>query len=333
MHWRRTNFSALRECGRRLSAPTGFAIYHALSGLRCLGDRIPRALPWAGLSHPFGVAWRIWRDLCRCQWTGLNVRNEVGARRRLPHSLPVVLGALLWLGVHPVHAGNDEDFRAGNKLYDEGKFTEAVALYEKIEPRTAHVYFNLGNVYFRNGQLGKAILSYERARRLSPSDPDILANLKFAQERAGVDAVNTPSKALSRFAATVFFSRTLDGWSVALVVAVWLTSLAVAAATWVRPARTIFAWVAAVLFVWLAFTCVALAYRTTRERAAPSAVVTVKLAEARFAPLADATVHFKLAVGSKVAIRENRGEWLFVERMDGQQGWARKETVESVGVQ
>ena len=42
---------------------------------------------------------------------------------------------------------------------------------------------------------------------------------------------------------------------------------------------------------------------------------------ARFAPLPDSTVHFRLAEGTIVSIREDRGGWLFVERADGQQGW------------
>src|SRR5439155_26228316 len=82
------------------------------------------------------------------------------------------------------------DFKAANALYDAGKFAEAASAYEKIEPKTASVYFNLGNACFRQDKLGWAVLNYERARRLEPRDPDILANLKFAAQRLGVDEAN-----------------------------------------------------------------------------------------------------------------------------------------------
>jgi SH3-like domain-containing protein len=49
--------------------------------------------------------------------------------------------------------------------------------------------------------------------------------------------------------------------------------------------------------------------------------------EARFAPLSDSTIHFRLAEGTRVAIREDRGQWLFVERADGQQGWVKAEAI------
>ena len=126
-------------------------------------------------------------------------------------------------------ASPSDDFRAANQLYDAGKFAEAAAAYEKIEPKTAHVYYNLGNAWFRQGKLGEAILNYERARRLAPRDPDILANLKFAEQRLGVDEVNTPPRAIQRFLRSAIASRTASEWSVFELTALWLTVLAVGA--------------------------------------------------------------------------------------------------------
>src|SRR5882724_4891553 len=98
------------------------------------------------------------------------------------HIYKVVI--LVWLlGLSAVMAAPSGDLKAANQLYDSGKFAEAAAAYEKIEPKTAYVYYNLGNAWFRQGKLGLAILNYERARRLTPRDPDILANLKFAEQR------------------------------------------------------------------------------------------------------------------------------------------------------
>ena len=67
-----------------------------------------------------------------------------------------------------------------------------------------------------------------------------------------------------------------------------------------------------------------------RERAAPPAIVAAGKTEARFAPAADATVHFQLPEGAKVAIREDRSAWMEVARADGQQGWVKSESLERV---
>lgn len=226
---------------------------------------------------------------------------------------------------------SSDDFKTANQFYDVGKFAEAAAAYEKIEPKTAHVYYNLGNAWFRQGKLGWAILNYERARRLAPRDPDILANLKFAEQRLGVDELNTPPHAIQRFLRSAIASRTASEWSVFELTALWLTILAVCASVFFPKTRTGALTVAAAGFVGLTISTVALGSEVIGEPAVPRAIVVVGETEARFAPMPDSTVHFKLGEGTNVGIREDRGQWLFVERADGQQGWVRTESVGRIG--
>jgi len=216
-----------------------------------------------------------------------------------------------------------DDFKSANGLYDAGKFADAAAVYEKIEPKSAHVYYNLGNALFRQGKVGLAILNYEQARRLSPRDPDILANLRFAQTKLGVDEVNAPPKAWQRYLRSTVESRTLREWAVYELVGLWLTLLAVGACLYFPKMRTGLLILSVAGFVGFAVSTFALVNR----RALAEAIVTISDSEARFAPLQDSTVHFRLAEGTKVAIREDRGQWLFVERADGQQGWVKAEAI------
>ena len=223
-----------------------------------------------------------------------------------------------------------DDFKAANALYDAGKFAEAAAAYEKIEPKTAHVYYNLGNAQFRQHKLGLAILNYERARRLSPRDPDILANLKFAEQRAGAEDVNMPPRAVQRLMHSVVESQTLREWSAYELAGVWLTALLVGACIYFPRMRAGFLIVAVACFLAFGVSTSALCYRWLGDRTAPEGIVITTDAEARFAPLPESTVHFKLAEGTKVAIREDRSQWLFVERADGQQGWVQTDAIERI---
>ena len=96
-----------------------------------------------------------------------------------------VLSALLWLGATTAGvAQTPEDiFKRGNAAYEQGRYGEAAEAYRSLlryDVRDAIVEFNLGNAEFRVGNLGMAILHYERARRLDPVDRDIRANLEFA---------------------------------------------------------------------------------------------------------------------------------------------------------
>ena len=56
---------------------------------------------------------------------------------------------------------------------------------------SAPVLFDLGNSYYREGNLPQAILAYQRAQWLAPNDPDIAANLRLAQQQAGLTFAET----------------------------------------------------------------------------------------------------------------------------------------------
>jgi hypothetical protein len=51
---------------------------------------------------------------------------------------------------------------------------------------SAQALYNLANAYARSKKPGLAVLNYERARLLDPTDPDIAANLRHVQEAAGL---------------------------------------------------------------------------------------------------------------------------------------------------
>lgn len=220
-----------------------------------------------------------------------------------------------------------DEFKSASALYDAGKFADAAVAFERITPKTAAVLFNLGNAHFRSEQLGYAVLDFERARQLAPTDPDILANLRFAEERLGVAEVNVRANPLARFWESVTGSRTIGQWERYEVAGVWLTVVLVAGAVWLPRWRTGFTIVAVATGVWLVLTAAILVYRST---APPEAIVLTGKTEARFAPLADATVHFQVGEGTKVCIREDRGQWWLVERADGQQGWIKADAAERV---
>ena len=124
-------------------------------------------------------------------------------------------------------------FDQANRLYEQGKFTEAVGAYEQLLAQgkaSAPLYFNLGNAWFRAGRLGQAILNYRLAERLSPRDPDIRANLRFA--RNTVAGGNASAPASWRDWA---LRLTINEWACLAAVGLWAT-FAVLAIGQIAPA-------------------------------------------------------------------------------------------------
>ena len=88
-----------------------------------------------------------------------------------------------------VRADLMDDFTAANELYEGKDYAAAIEKYEGVIGQgleSAALYFNLGNAYFKSGDLGHAVLYYMRAQRLDPGDDDINHNLEFARQFTSV---------------------------------------------------------------------------------------------------------------------------------------------------
>jgi tetratricopeptide (TPR) repeat protein len=82
-----------------------------------------------------------------------------------------------------------EDFGAAQQALVQGQYTQAIDLYlELIQQHgvSAPVLYNLANSYALNGEIGFAILYYERALQVAPGDADIRANLEQVRKDAGL---------------------------------------------------------------------------------------------------------------------------------------------------
>ena len=80
-------------------------------------------------------------------------------------------------------------FKQGNEAYSKGDFSAAIEHYEQLTATSGYgsgVLFNLANSYAQSGQTGKAILNYERALRLAPTNSDIQSNLQLIKKESGL---------------------------------------------------------------------------------------------------------------------------------------------------
>ncbi len=90
--------------------------------------------------------------------------------------------------------------------YEKGEYQAAVDGFEELAEKgapTPDLGYDLGNAYLKLGDLGRAILWYERAARLAPGDPDVRYNLELARSRTR-DAAPSESTDWSRL---LFFWR------------------------------------------------------------------------------------------------------------------------------
>ena len=236
---------------------------------------------------------------------------------------------LKWLAVMMVggllaSAHANELFEQANKDYEAGQFRAAAKGYEEMiqnEGARVGVLQNLGSAYYRLGDDGRAILAFERALLLNPSNPDLQANLKLAQDEAAVfpAAADTGWHVkLARFSA-------LQWSQYALSAAVLLPLLA---AAWVYLPKKI-RWatlpLAGFSLLVLALSIYALRLRGEEET---RGIVLANPTEVKISPFAKAETRGTLVAGREVKLAKEESEYVWIIGDAGaMEGWVKKDSL------
>jgi hypothetical protein len=247
----------------------------------------------------------------------------------------ILLVGLFMAGTTAEARSSDSAFARATELYRAGAFNDAAQSLESIVAQgfaSGEVYFNLGNAYYRDGNVGRAILAFERAARLLPSDDDVAHNLRLARLKA-VDRIDpvpefflvawlrSISEVLPPSAARTLF---LVFWAAVFgsLVALFLGRTAAI----VRSAR--FAFFAAVPLavvlggLWMA--------QLTALNEDHSGVILTPTVTARSSPDANAVDAFVIHEGLKVEIGVTVDGWTRITLADGKVGWVREGDVERI---
>jgi tetratricopeptide (TPR) repeat protein len=222
-------------------------------------------------------------------------------------------------------AGVEVAFDAANKLYEEGKLADAARAYEKLLAeghRSAAVYYNLGTACYQAGQMGRAVVAFRQAERLSPRDASLRANLQFVRKK-----VNGEEKTPVTWWRSWFSLLTLNEGTVLVAGAFWIWFLALALGEW-RPglkSRLRGCVLASGGMTLLLGACLAAgAYARYGD---VWAVVVVREAVVRFGPLEESQTAYHLPDGAEVTVRDVKDNWLQVRDGDKRVGWIKRDQV------
>ncbi len=220
--------------------------------------------------------------------------------------------------------------------YAKGNYQEAIREYEALlkEGVSAELYYNLGNAYFRTDEVTRAIINYERALKLAPSDADIQFNLQFARARTEDRLTPAADAFFVTWWRTAVNALSARGWarlSMAMV-PIMLVMLALyffAREEWLARGACYVAiasgalWLIAMMMAWLQHRMV-----TTHD----TAVITAPQATVRKTPdLAHGEEAMVLHEGTSVRITDgSMADWREVSLTDGRSGWMLAKDLEEI---
>ena len=242
-----------------------------------------------------------------------------------------VLVLLLLMAPFAAQAGNDAYvdslWTSANDAYAQGLWADAADGYEMISDmglESAPLYCNIGNAYYKYGNLPKAILNYERALKLDPSYEDAAANLELMNSMIQDRIDPVPPFFLTKWFKDISYLMPSDAWAVIAVVLFALTLglfLLFLLAPTVAGRRTgFFTGIATLVLMAFAFSFSVL--QKNEYMNADKAIVMRPVTSVKSSPSSESTKDlFVLHEGTKVKVLDTVGSWNNIELADGRQGW------------
>ena len=214
-----------------------------------------------------------------------------------------------------------------DSAYIQGDYLTAISIYESViegQGVNATLYMNLGNCWLKRDEIARAILCYERAYLIDPSDPDIRFNLELARTKT-VDKVNP----VNQLFIVVWFKKLLsvldvNGWAIMTVILFAVTILLVGILLFSKKSG-----IRKISFSFSAFflllSILSFIFATTQMgniRNRDTAIIMSPSVTVKSTPSSAGTDLFIIHEGRKVQILDSSmKEWVEIRLEDGNTGW------------
>lgn len=218
-------------------------------------------------------------------------------------------------------------FLDGIRHYQNGDYEKSIAEFQKVADagvQNGQLFYNLGNAYLRNHDLGHAVLWYERALKLTPEDPDLRFNYAYALSQTKDE-------------------RGDKGTSLVRILFFWKFLMNPVTIRWIAIGLNLFFWVA-VLFrmirrkkiwktpIYLLFLAAVIfsgtaAYNYYEDAYIQEAVILPEKASIRSGLTEGATELFVLHAGTKIRVEREKDGYVRIFFSEGKIGWVKKSQV------
>ena len=222
-----------------------------------------------------------------------------------------------------------------NKAYTEGQFYYAIDLYDSILKEgsaSAALYYNLGNAYFKTNQLPFAILYYEKARKISPTDDNINFNLNLANSLITDKIEAIPQLFYESWWQALYSIFSADSWAKiavfsAFLIFICLSIYLISNALFLKKmtfSLTLFFFVITIFNFIFAQKQFNLSFKNQ------TGIVFSSRITAKSSPDENSIDLFVIHDGTKVNIKDNIGDWSEIKLANGNIGWIKRSLIKLI---
>ena len=220
----------------------------------------------------------------------------------------------------------DQEFAKANYYYNESRYDTAVVIYERIMEEgyvSAPLLYNIGNTYFKMRNYPMAILNYEKALKLDPTNDEIKQNLAIANALITDKIEPMPVFFMTKWWRNIGNLLSANGWAsttlklfglllVLLFIYFTARTKGVRKATFFSSILVIILFVCSIIFAYQKYNYI----NEHNEAIVMTPTITVKSS-----PSSSGVDLFVLHEGTKVEIMDNADKWDKIKIADGSVGW------------
>jgi len=231
-----------------------------------------------------------------------------------------------------------EIFEQANRFYREGELEKSLEGYlylANLGIKNGRLFYNLGNTQFALGEIGPAMLWYERALKYLPRFEDLRVNYEYAQGALTDEEFRRPEYGgTTGFLLRLHRLLNLRESLVLTLVLFWLTAAALILRAsigrgflerWLR----IPCWIVGIAFI---IICLSSAFKIDRQERIAEAIVMSPAVEVKTGPGKDFSTSFSLHEGLKVVLIQEQGGWkrIVLPGNTTFTGWLPAQSVEAI---
>lgn len=221
-----------------------------------------------------------------------------------------------------------QEQNAANEAYYTGNYSAAIGIYE-AEIASGNVngetYFNLGNAYYQDEQIGLALLNYRRAEQFLPRNNFVAEQIRQVQSER-VDGI-LPESRWTVITANITSEYLTLTETAAITFIIWIAFFITLIIGMRRHGwRITIGLLGSVMLIAVGLLLTRL-YVETQES---PAIIIVESVQAMSGPADNYLPLFSLYEALDVSILDSREGWVRVVLPDGRQGWVRENSIEYV---
>jgi len=237
-----------------------------------------------------------------------------------------IIVLMFFISVSSLLADVNSVMQKGNELYKNNQYQLAIDEYNKLIKQGyegASVYYNLGNAHYRLGKIGFAILYYEKALKLSPTDEDIKHNLALAKLGMKDKVDSLPPFFIFNIWEGLLAAFSVSGWTITAYIVFILLLISIIAYFFSRSVnqQRISFFTGAGISAVLILTIVLLMVKMNKEFYIKNGIIVESSVTVKSSPDKSSKDEFILHEGLKVRLEDKVDNWVKIRLDDGKIGW------------